>query len=93
MIYCAWLMERAKMILVLAGNKGEFEKFLENHEPKNIFRFINDEADYEGCKDCDVVLAGSYEDNPLWKDMYNRERLEKYCRSNEIDINDTYLRR
>jgi len=93
MIYCAWLMERAKMILVLAGNKGEFEKFLENHEPKSIFRFITIDSDYTGHKKCDLLRIGSYEDNPLWKDMDNRERLEKYCRSNEVDINDTYLRR
>jgi len=86
-------MERAKMILVLAGNKSEFEKFLENHEPKNIFRFIVNDSDYAGHKKCDLVRIGSYEDNPLWKDMDNRGRLEKYCRSNEIDINDTYLRR
>lgn len=93
MIYCAWLTEIVKMILVLAGDKAEFEKFLENHEPKNIFRFITNDLDYAGHKKCDLVRIGSFEDNPLWKDMDNRERLEKYCRSNEIDINDTYLRR
>jgi hypothetical protein len=81
------------MILVLAGNKKEFNKFLENHEPKNIFRFISDEADYAGHKKCDLLRVGSYEDNPLWKDTDKRERLNKYCRSNEIDINDAYLRR
>ena len=81
------------MMLVLAGNKKEFNKFLENHEPKNIFRFISDEADYAGHKKCDLLRVGSYEDNPLWKDTYKRERLNKYCRSNEIDINDAYLRR
>ena len=81
------------MMLVLAGNKKEFNKFLENHEPKNIFRFISDEADYAGHKKCDLLRVGSYEDNPLWKDMDKRERLNEYCRSNEIDINDAYLRR
>ena len=81
------------MMLVLAGNKKEFNKFLENHEPKNIFRFISDEADYAGHKKCDLLRVGSYEDNPLWKDTDKRERLNKYCRSNEIDINDAYLRR
>jgi len=80
-------------MLVLAGNKKEFNKFLENHEPKNIFRFISDEADYAGHKKCDLLRVGSYEDNPLWKDTDKRERLNKYCRSNEIDINDAYLRR
>ena len=93
MISCTWLMERAKMILVLAGNIDEFEKFLENHEPKNIFRFITKDSDYAGHKKCDLLRIGSYEDNPLWKDVNNRERLDKYCRSNEIDINDAYLRR
>ncbi len=81
------------MILVLAGNKKEFNKFLEKHEPNNIFRFISDEADYAGHKKCDLLRVGSYEDNPLWKDTDKRERLNKYCRSNEIDINDVYLRR
>ena len=81
------------MMLVLAGNKKEFNKFLENHEPKNIFRFISDEADYAGHKKCDLLRIGSYEDNPLWKDMDKRKMLNKYCRSNEIDINDAYLRR
>lgn len=80
------------MILVLAGNKDEFEKFLENHEPKNIFRFINAEADYEGCKDCDVVLAGSYKNNPLWKEIDKRTKLQKYCRSNGMNIIDRYVR-
>ena len=81
------------MILVLAGNKKEFNKFLEKHIPKNIFRFISDEADYARHKKCDLLRVGSYEDNPLWKDTDKRERLNKYCRSNEIDINDAYLRR
>ena len=81
------------MILVLAGNKEEFDKFLENHYPKNIFRFISDEADYVGHKNCDLVLVGSYENNPLWKDMYKRKRLNEYCQSHGIDINDAYLRR
>ena len=81
------------MILVLAGNKDEFEKFLESHEPKNIFRFITNDSDYAGHEKCDLLRVGSYEDNPLWKDTNNRERLDKYCRSNEIDINDAYLRR
>ena len=81
------------MMLVLAGNKKEFNKFLEKHIPKNIFRFISDEADYAGHKKCDLLRIGSYEDNPLWKDADKRERLNKYCRSNEIDINDAYLRR
>lgn len=80
------------MILVLAGNKNEFEKFLENHEPRNIFRFINDEADYKGCKDCDVVLAGSYENNPLWMEKYKRIKLQKYCHSNGMNIIDRYVR-
>ena len=43
------------MILVLAGNKDEFEKFLENHEPKNIFLFISNDSDYEGHKKCDLL--------------------------------------
>ena len=81
------------MMLVLAGNKKEFNKFLENHEPKNIFRFISTDSDYAGHKKCDLLRVGSYEDNPLWKDMDKRERLNEYCRSNEIDINDAYLRR
>ena len=81
------------MILVLAGNKKEFEKFLENHEPRNIFRFITKDSDYAGHKKCDLLRIGSYEDNPLWIDTVNRERLDKYCRSNDIDINDAYLRR
>ena len=81
------------MMLVLAGNKKEFNKFLENHEPKNIFHFISDEADYAGHKKCDLLRIGSYEDNPLWKDMDKRKMLNKYCCSNEIDINDAYLRR
>ena len=81
------------MILVLAGNKDEFEKFLENHEPKNIFRFITNDSDYAWHKKCDLLRIGSYEDNPLWKDTDTREALNKYCRSNEIDINDAYLRR
>ena len=81
------------MILVLAGNKEEFNKFLENHEPKNTFRFISDEADYVGHKKCDLLRVGSYEDNPLWKDMDKRKRLDKYCRSHRIDTNDSYLRR
>lgn len=81
------------MILVLAGNKKEFEKFLENHEPRNIFRFITKDSDYAGHKKCDLLRIGYYEDNPLWKDTVNRERLDKYCRSNDIDINDAYLRR
>ena len=81
------------MMLVLAGTKKEFNKFLENHEPKNIFRFISDDLDYVGHKKCDLLRIGSYEDNPLWKDTDKRERLNKYCRSNEIDINDAYLRR
>ena len=81
------------MILVLAGNKKEFNKFLENHEPKNIFRFISNELDYAGHRKCDLLRIGFYEDNPLWKDTVNRERLDKYCRSNDIDINDAYLRR
>lgn len=80
------------MILVLAGNKKEFNEFLENHEPKNIFRFINDEADYEGCKDCDVVLAGSYENNPLWMEINKRTKLEKYCHLNGMNIIDRYVR-
>ena len=62
------------MILVLASNKDEFEKFLENHEPRNIFRFITNDSDYAGYKKCDLVRIGSYEDNPLWKDMDNWER-------------------
>ena len=81
------------MMLVLAGNKKEFNKFLENHEPKNIFRFISDDSDYAGHKKCDLLRIGSYEDNPLWKDMDKRKMLNKYCCSNEIDINDAYLRR
>lgn len=81
------------MMLVLAGNKKEFNKFLENHEPKNIFCFISNDSDYVGHKKCDLLRIGSYEDNPLWKDTDKRERLNKYCRSNEIDINDAYLRR
>ena len=81
------------MMLVLAGNKKEFNKFLENHEPKNIFRFISNDSDYAGHKKCDLLRVGSYEDNPLWKDMDKRKMLNKYCRSNEIDINDAYLRR
>ena len=80
-------------MLVLAGNKKEFNKFLENHEPKNIFRFISNDSDFAGHKKCDLLRIGSYEDNPLWKDTDKRERLNKYCRSNEIDINDSYLRR
>jgi hypothetical protein len=80
------------VILVLAGNKNEFERFLENHEPRNIFRFINDEADYEGCKDCDVVLAGSYENNPLWMEMDKRIKLQKYCHSSGMNIIDRYVR-
>ena len=81
------------MMLVLAGNKKEFNKFLENHEPKNIFRFISNDSDYAGHKKCDLLRVGSYEDNPLWKDMDKRKMLNKYCCSNEIDINDAYLRR
>ena len=81
------------MMLVLAGNKKEFKKFLEKHIPKNIFRFISNDSDYAGHKKCDLLRIGSYEDNPLWKDTDKRERLNKYCRSNEIDINDVYLRR
>ena len=81
------------MMLVLAGNKKEFNKFLENHEPKNIFRFISNDSDYAGHKKCDLLRIGSYEDNPLWKDMDKRKMLNKYCCSNEIDINDAYLRR
>ncbi len=81
------------MMLVLAGNKKEFNKFLENHEPKNIFIFISNDSDYAGHKKCDLLRIGSYEDNPLWKDTDNRERLDKYCRSNKIDINDADLRR
>ena len=81
------------MILVLAGNKDEFEKFLENHEPKNIFRFISNASDYEGHKKCDLLRIGSYENNPLWKDVDKRKRLNEYCQSHEVDINDAYLRR
>jgi len=55
MIYCAWLMEKVRMILVLAGNKDEFEKFLENREPKDIFRFITNDSDYAGHKKCDLL--------------------------------------
>ncbi|MBU2101718.1 MAG: hypothetical protein ABIG46_04270 [Candidatus Omnitrophota bacterium] len=81
------------MILVLSGNKKEFEKFLENHEPKNIFRYISKEADYDGHANCDLVRVGSYENNPLWKDIDKRKGLNKYCRSHGIDINDSYLRK
>jgi len=81
------------MILILAGNEKEFNKFLEKHEPKNIFRFISNASDYAGHKKCDLLLVGSYEDNPLWKDMNKRERLNKYCLAHGIDINDAYLRR
>ena len=80
------------MILVLAGNKEEFNKFLEKHEPRNIFRLISTEADYEGCKDCDVVLAGSYENNPLWMEIDKRTKLQKHCHSNGMNIIDRYLR-
>ena len=48
------------MILVLAGNEREFNEFLENHEPKNIFRFISNNSDYEGHKKCDLLRIGSY---------------------------------
>ncbi|PIR17537.1 MAG: hypothetical protein COV46_03850, partial [Deltaproteobacteria bacterium CG11_big_fil_rev_8_21_14_0_20_49_13] len=48
-------MEKVRMILVLAGNKDEFEKFLENREPKNIFRFITNDSDYAGHKKCDLL--------------------------------------
>ena len=81
------------MILVLAGNKDEFEKFLENHEPKNIFLFISNDSDYEGYKKCDLLRIGSYENNPLWKDVDKRKRLSEYCQSHGVDINDAYLRR
>ena len=81
------------MILVLAGNEKEFNEFLENHEPKNIFCFISNESDYEGHKKCDLLRIGSYENNPLWEDLDKRKRLNEYCRAHGIDINDAYLRR
>jgi len=49
------------MILVLAGNKKEFNKFLENHKPKNIFRFISNDSDYAGHKKCGLLRVGSYQ--------------------------------
>ena len=86
MISCAWLMERANMILVLAGNKGEFNEFLKRHTPKSIFRFVTGEDDYEGQKNCDLVLVGSYEDNPLWRKVELRGKMHDYCREHAIDI-------
>ena len=80
------------MILILAGNKSEFDKFLERHEPRIIFRYISDEADYEGYKNCDLVLVGSYENNPLWKEKNKREKFNAYCHSHSIDIVDQYAR-
>ena len=74
------------MILVLAGNKGEFNEFLEKHTPKGIFRFVTNEADYEGQKDCDLVLVGSYKDNPLWSKVELRDKMLDYCREHAIDI-------
>ena len=78
------------MILVLAGNKEEFDKFLENHYPKDIFRFISDEADYAGHKNCDLLIVGSYRDNPLWKKATERKKLKAYCDTYGIDILDAY---
>ena len=79
------------MILVLAGNKEEFNEFLEKHSPKNIFHYVSDEADYEGHRNCDLVLVGSYENNPLWKKMNKRKKLREYCYTYGIDILDTYI--
>ena len=81
------------MILTLAGNKEEFDKFLENHEPKNIFRYVSKEADYEGHKQCDMILVGSYENNPLWKEADLRKKMKEYCSSHGVDIVDYYIRR
>ena len=78
------------MILILAGNKDEFDEFLEKHTPKNIFRYIRDEADYMQHKNCDLVLVGSYRDNPLWKKINRRKKLREYCYLYGIDILDTY---
>jgi len=46
------------MILILAGNKDEFDEFLEKHTPKNIFRYIRDEADYMQHKNAIWFLSG-----------------------------------
>ena len=74
------------MILILAGNKEEFDGFLKKHTPKNIFRYVSDEADYAEHKNCDLVLVGNYPDNPLWKKMNRRKELKEYCYSYGINI-------
>ena len=81
------------MILVLAGNKEEFDKFLERHEPKNIFLYVSEEEDYAKHKNCDLVLVGSYKNNPLWKDANKKEKFNAYYHSHGIDIVDQYAKR